>query len=395
MGSQGHTESSCLAMARRTLEDREESWLSPFACPSRSAVRRKPDTRADSGHRLQFAVDGDRVLHSLAYTRYIDKTQVFYLVSNDHISHRVLHVQFLSKIARTIGRMLRLNEDLVEAIALGHDIGHPPFGHDGEEILDRLCRKHGAGPFQHNVQSVRFLDSIERRGHGWNLSVQVLDGILCHNGEVVQAELCPMGETTVENLDFKMNLKREAPEAEVMPATLEGAVVRMADMISYIGRDLEDAERLRLIDRDRVPSRVREVLGITNGTIVYRLVEDLVTHSLDQNRIRFGESVAEALAVLYRFNVEHIYTNPRIKTQKLKIERLYECLFDEYLEDLEKDRRGSELFVDFLDELDMGVLDGLSSEEKVRDFMAGMTDAYFLKAARNRLLPEELPGRFE
>ena len=136
---------------------REESMLSTSAAFSTTAVRRRPEERVERGHRQHFSLDADRILHSLAYTRYIDKTQVFYLIDNDHITHRVLHVQFLSKIARDVGRFLQLNEDLIEAIALGHDIGHCPFGHDGERYLSTICQRHGIGSFQHNVQSVCLL----------------------------------------------------------------------------------------------------------------------------------------------------------------------------------------------------------------------------------------------
>ncbi len=147
---------SNLALLFAELNTAEQNRFSPAACLSRDGVRRKPETR--QGYRQPFAQDADRILHSRAYTRYIDKTQVFSLIDNDHITHRVLHVQMVSRIARTVGRFLALNEDLIEAIALGHDIGHPPFGHEGERILDKLCRAHGLSGFQHNVQSVQFLD---------------------------------------------------------------------------------------------------------------------------------------------------------------------------------------------------------------------------------------------
>ncbi len=162
-----------LRTLRERLDRQEDETLSPYATKSRQAIRRQYEEKINSGHRQNFALDADRILHSRAYTRYIDKTQVFYLIDHEHISHRVLHVQLLSKISRTIGRYLRLNEDLLEAIALGHDIGHPPFGHDGEAILSRLCETHGIGPFLHSVQGVRFLDKIEKGGRGLNLSLQV------------------------------------------------------------------------------------------------------------------------------------------------------------------------------------------------------------------------------
>ena len=172
--------------------------MPPGAC---QAIRRRYEERIAEGHRQNFAVDADRILHSRAYTRYIDKTQVFYLISHEHISHRVLHVQLLSKIARTIGKFLRLNEDLLEAIALGHDIGHPPFGHDGERILSDLCEAHGIGPFLHSIQGVRFLDRLEKQGRGLNLSLQVLDGILCHDGETHLERLSPQRDKTFAALE--------------------------------------------------------------------------------------------------------------------------------------------------------------------------------------------------
>ena len=152
-----------LFQIKKDLDKQEEKKLSPWACLSRRAVRRNNEEGVDHGHRQSFSVDADRILHSLAYSRYIDKTQVFYLIKNDHITHRVLHVQLVSKIARTIGRLLRLNEDLIEAMALGHDIGHTPFGHEGEKYLSSLCESQGIGHFLHNIQSVRFLQDIDAK----------------------------------------------------------------------------------------------------------------------------------------------------------------------------------------------------------------------------------------
>ena len=156
----GQNKISKLLDQKERLDGFEQNHLSGYATLSRDGIRRHQ--QGQTGHRQAFALDADRILHSKAYTRYIDKTQVFYMVSNDHITHRVLHVQLVSKIARTIGRFLRLNEDLIEAIALGHDIGHPPFGHDGEKVLSVLCSEHGFPPFQHNVQSIHFLEHLER-----------------------------------------------------------------------------------------------------------------------------------------------------------------------------------------------------------------------------------------
>jgi dGTPase len=385
---------SPLLRLKEALTRREESMLSPYATPSTAAVHRRMEERVERGHRQNFSLDADRILHSLAYTRYIDKTQVFYLIDNDHITHRVLHVQFLSKIARDIGRFLRLNEDLIEAISLGHDIGHAPFGHDGERYLSAICQRHGIGSFQHNVQSVRFLDRIERKGRGWNLSLQVLDGILCHDGEIHEEWLRPHPGKTFELLDREMQTKTYDPQAVLVPMTLEGCVVRLADTISYIGRDIEDAIRLNLISRDQIPENCAARLGTTNGAIVYNLVEDVIQNSVDRDAVGFSAAVAEALRELKDFNYTYIYQNAKIKGQESKIGRLFEILFELYLEDFTKERHQSALFSGFLDGMSAEYLENCTPPEVVRDFIAGMTDAYFLKQCQDRLLPQRMPSRF-
>ncbi|MDI6796244.1 MAG: HD domain-containing protein, partial [Desulfatibacillaceae bacterium] len=296
------------------LAAREKRELSDRATLTQDALRRTPEEVVEKGYRQDFSLDVDRILHSRAYTRYIDKTQVFYLIENDHITHRVLHVQLVSKIARTIGRFLRLNEDLIEAIALGHDIGHAPFGHDGETHLSTLCQKHGIGAFLHNIQSVVFLDKVEREGRGWNLTLQTLDGILCHDGEVHNQKLAPERSRTFADLEAAMQAKKLNPALALIPMTAEGCVVRMADTIAYIGRDIEDAIRLSLIKRDEIPKRCTKVLGSTNGTIVHNLVTDIIENSVEKPHIGFSPHVSEALFELKKFNLERIYTNPGVKS---------------------------------------------------------------------------------
>jgi len=385
---------SPLLEAKQELTQREAEILSPYATLSTAAIRRRPEERVERGHRQHFSLDADRILHSLAYTRYIDKTQVFYLVDNDHITHRVLHVQFLSKIARDIGRFLRLNEDLIEAVALGHDIGHAPFGHDGERYLTAICLRHSIAGFQHNVQSVRFLDRIERKGRGWNLSLQVLDGILCHDGEIHEESLRPQPGKTFSDLDREMELKSNEPDATVTPMTLEGCAVRLADTISYIGRDIEDAIRLNLIVRDEIPATCADLLGTTNGAIVYNLVEDVIKNSMDRNGVGFSPKVSEALSELKSFNYERIYQNPKIKSQVEKIGRMFETLFELYLEDFTKENRESDLFKGFLDGMSQEYIDTHSPAEVVRDFIAGMTDDFFMRQCQLRFLPQRMPSRF-
>jgi dGTPase len=336
-----------LSELRQILDKQEEAWLSPYASRSVAAIRRRFEERINEGHRQNFAVDADRILHSQAYTRYIDKTQVFYLIEHEHISHRVLHVQLLSKIARTIGKFLRLNEDLLEAIALGHDIGHPPFGHDGERILSGISQAHGIGPFLHSIQGVRFLDRLEKQGRGLNLSLQVLDGILCHDGETHLERLSPQGDKTFAVLTEEMRRKLADPETSLKPMTLEGCVVRLADTISYIGRDLEDAITLKLVQRHELPPEIDAGLGRTNGAIVYSLVADLITHSYDKNYVGYSPEIGGLLKSLKEFNYRRIYGNTRIKRETPKIEGLFQQLFERFLEDVAAGREDSPIWSDF------------------------------------------------
>jgi dGTPase len=369
------------------LDQDEGKRLSPWACLSSAALRGREEEHIASGHRQNFSLDTDRILHSLAYSRYIDKTQVFYLVKNDHITHRVLHVQLVSKISRTIGRLLRLNEDLIEAIALGHDIGHSPFGHDGEKFLSKLSLRYGLGNFLHNVQSVRFLEKIEKKGRGWNLTLQVLDGILCHDGELHARELRPDKDKSFERFHEEIRKKAEDPEIDILPMTLEGCVVRMADTISYIGRDIEDAIRLGLIKRDAIPGECKRVLGETNGTIVYSLVEDLAGNSLDKPYVCFSDEVAEALKKLKEFNREHIYSGDLPWKQTSKIDLMFRLLFEKYLEDIEKEDGKSEIFGEYLKGMSADYVQNTASPEIVRDFIAGMTDEFFITQCEKWFIP--------
>jgi dGTPase len=379
---------------RAHLDESEEKNFSPWACLSRHAIRKQEEERVLTGHRQNFSLDTDRILHSLAYSRYIDKTQVFYLIKNDHITHRVLHVQLVSKIARTIGRLLRLNEDLIEAISLGHDIGHAPFGHDGEKFLSELSEKHGLGHFFHNIQGVRFLEKIERKGKGWNLTLQVLDGILSHDGEVHSQALHPEKRRDFDLFENIMKDKQTQPSMEIRPMTLEGCVVRMADTISYVGRDIEDAIRLGLITRADIPDESRRSLGETNGTIVYTLVEDLVANSLDKPHVSFSKDVAQALKRLKEFNQEHIYLSRKVKMQTPKIKVMFGLLFEKYLNDLEKREMESDIYKEFLEGMSSEYRDTTSCPEIVRDFISGMTDEFFLAQCYKHLIPQVLPGTY-
>jgi len=380
-----------LKSIRESLDRKEAGCLSEHATRNAAAIRREEEELLTEGYRQAYSVDVDRILYSRAYARYIDKTQVFYLIRNDHITHRVLHVQLVSKISRTIGRLLGLNEDLIEAMALGHDIGHTPFGHDGERFLSEICVEHGIGAFLHNVQSVQFLDLVERKGRGWNLCLQTLDGILCHDGEVHNQVLAPRPEKTFDRLEAELAAKKSNPQGELMPMTLEGCVVRMADTVAYIGRDIEDAIRLGLIRRADIPAECVRILGNSNGTIVFNLVTDILKNSYGQGHVQFSPEISDALARLKQFNLERIYLNPRMKPHTPVIRDLFKRLFESYLDDFDRQRTESVIFKGFLNGMSENYTRRHRPAEIVRDFIAGMTDQYFLNQ-----FPEELrPGFIE
>lgn len=367
---------------------REKQTLSKHACKSHRGLRKdlKGEEVQDHGNiRPIFFRDTDRIIRSRAYSRYIDKTQVFYLFENDHITHRVLHVQLVSKIGRIIGRALRLNEDLIEAIALGHDLGHVPYGHDGEAILNDICVRDSIGHFCHNAQSVRLLMEIENKGHGLNLSLQVLDGILAHNGEMVTKEYRP--DYSKRWPQFQQEYEKCFTEKDfgkqIFPMTLEACVVRIADVIAYIGRDIEDAITLNLIkDRKTIHPEIRKILGDNNNDIVINLVMDLIKNSYKKEHLSFSQDVFKALSDLKDFNYDSIYLNPIVKQETHKIEFLFNQLYTRYCEDIKNKNRKSAIYSMFLNsrlEMDKKspYFENTSDKRKVIDFIAGMTDDFF------------------
>ena len=354
--------------------------------PAQSSRRRSERSTAWD-MRDAFSIDVDRILHSQAYTSYIDKTQVFYLVGHQGISHRVIHVQLLSRIARTIGRRLGLNDDLIEAVAIGHDIGHPPFGHDGERYLDELCREAGIGPFLHNVQAMQSLERIEKGGRGLNLSLQVLHGILCHNGEDMEPSVTAEPGASFGELDHKIELTRQGRSP--LPMTPEGCLVRIVDTVSYIGRDIEDAISLKIVTRGQIPKEASTVLGDTNGKIVYALVEDIIGSSRG-GRIGYSKKVYAALEKLKQFNYENIYLNPRVKTESTKIRTMYRLVFQKLLEDVLKGREDSVIRSSFLYRLDESYRRDSTPGEAVRDFISCLTDSAFLRVFNELFVPDFL-----
>lgn len=375
---------------KELLNSREKEKLCSLACFSDSAQRRHKEKFFENEYRQPFSADADRILNSLAFTRYIDKTQVFSLFNNDHITHRVIHVQLVSRVARTIGRYLGLNQDLIEAASLGHDIGHTPFGHDGEHFLSKLTHEHGAGFFHHNFQSIQFLDKIERKGNGWNLSLQTMDAILCHDGEVHSKQLVPQKNRSFKDFDMLMDAMKKKRACNEIPMTMEGCVVRMADTISYVGRDLEDAIRLGLLKREDIPDFCKKELGQTNGTIVFNLVTDLISNSLDQPFIGFSEKISLALQKLKAFNYRHIYKNPVIKKHLSSIEDIFCFLFEKFMTDLEQENKQSVVFTDFLSGMSSRYRKNHSNPEIVRDYISGMTDSHFIRNAPDHLKPDSI-----
>jgi len=374
---------------------RERRWLSQFACRSEKAIRRDPEPIPDRRNiRPAYAHDADRVIHCRAYARYIDKTQVFFLIENDHITHRVLHVQFVSKISRTISRALRLNEDLTEAIALAHDLGHTPFGHAGEEFLVEILRAKGAGTFVHNAQSARVLETLENGGKGLNLTLQVLDGVLGHNGELLQQELRPAEGLNWASYDANRHRCFMVPKADksVYPSTLEGCVVRVADVVSYVGRDIEDAIEVELIKREDLPQDAASVLGTTNREVIDNLVMDIIHNSVECGAVRFSEPVFEALKKLMAFNYEQIYRAPQIQEEKRRLRNVFRELFDAYLDDLAGGREESPIAQHIRNHVD-GYGQKYCHARIIADFIAGMTDDYLINQYRDRFVPQNLGYR--
>lgn len=355
---------------------KKEENLSRFATKSIDSLRIRND---EDDIRPAYFHDIDRIIHSLSYTRYMDKTQVYVRSENDHISKRITHVQLVSKIARTIGRALNLNEDLIEAIALGHDIGHTPLGHEGEAMLNEISLRELGEYFAHNIQSVRHLMEVDGNGEGLNLSVQVLDGIMCHNGEILSPRYEPCSKDIEEFLkEYRCSYKDIKEFKKNRPMTLEGCVVRISDIIGYIGRDIEDAIMIGKIKRDIIPVEISDVLGTTNKEIVNTIILDIINNSIDKNYIEMSEPVYNALFRLKKFNYENIYKFSLTDQEKAYYKDGMNRIYSRYLNDIETNNTDSIIFR-FLNDKCSNYLNNTSSKRKVIDFIAGMTDDLFLK----------------
>ena len=363
-----------LENARENMLENEKLF-SKYACKSEKAILLQEDK---NDIRPIFFRDIDRIIHSLAYTRYIDKTQVYSFTKNDHITHRVLHVQLVSKIARTIGRSLKLNEDLIEAVSLGHDVGHSPFGHKGEKYLNDLCKRENIGYFCHNAQSVRVLKNLEKL----NISIQTFDGILAHNGEILCNEYKYNDKKTED--DFNKELQNvfniENYSKKIIPMTLEAAVVRISDIIAYIGRDIEDTIKIGIIQREDIPRETVNVLGDNNSKIVDTLIKDIIVNSFDVPYLKFSEEVFNALMNLKNWNFKYIYSSAEANKHQNMVKELFYELYYKYLKKIEDYSNKKELtqseknLYNFINEKE----NNTNIKRAVVDYIAGQTDQYFL-----------------
>lgn len=354
----------------------KERYLSKYATLSSDAIRLKEET--DDDIRTDFYRDIDRIMYSLSFLRYQNKTQVFSFKENDHIAHRMIHVQFVSRIARTIGRALNLNEDLIEAIALGHDIGHTPLGHAGEAMLNKISRRELGEYFAHNVQSVRNLMYLEKNGKGLNLSVQVLDGIFTHNGEILEPIYKPMDKSVDEFLDMYNTAYTDLAKSKTYSAmTLEGCVVRISDIIAYVGRDIEDGVRLGLIKKSDIPEEITNILGTKNGEIINTIIMDIIKNSIDKPYIKLSDDVYKALLDLKQFNSDHIYKRSMTLEEYAYYENGMVDIFNKYVKDLDENNKDSNIYKMFLGTKSDEYKKNTNHKRMVIDFIAGMTDKMF------------------
>jgi dGTPase len=372
--------SNILLSYRKLAEEQEKAMLHPKAAFSNEHLRY---SGAEDDHRLPYKRDVDRIIHSKAYSRYVDKTQVVYLVKNDHITHRSLHVQLVSNFARGVAEILRLNLDLVEAIALGHDVGHPPFGHEGEGYLSDLSEEFAGVPFAHPWQSCRLFTELEPL----NLGLMVYDGFLCHDGGMCGHTLFPQFGKTWQDHFHDKQLKLEDPNGNLMPGTLEGCLVKFCDTMSYLGRDIEDAITLGIIQRHEIPDTL---LGNSNRHILTTLSQDLITNSYGQDYIAISEEAYDALKQLRKFNFEKIYIHPKLKVESEKIKKSYRVLFEHLFHDLKKQHKNSYIWHKFLHNKPERYLEEATAVQKVIDYLSGMTDSYFIKTLEALMVPKPI-----
>ena len=356
---------------------KKESILSDIATKSSEAIRLREEA---SDFRTPFFRDVDRIINYSSFTRYSNKTQVFSFLGNDNIQTRIIHVNLVSKISRTIGRALLLNEDLIEAIALGHDIGHCPIGHVGEKILNKISLRELDEVFMHNIESVRNYMVLENDGVGSNLTIQVLDGIMCHNGEKLLKRYMPRKKTKEEFLnDYHNAYKMHKQKVDLTPMTLEGCVVKITDIISYVGRDIEDAIRLGFVNRNEIPKSISEVLGNSNRSIVNTLVTDLINNSYGKEYLEFSDEVYNALMDLFVFNYKNIYNKANSLERLDYYDKVFNSLYSKYLEDLTNKNLDSSIYTVFLNKMSNDYKKETSKQRMIIDYISLMTDEFLIK----------------
>ncbi|WP_241158184.1 deoxyguanosinetriphosphate triphosphohydrolase family protein [Adlercreutzia sp. ZJ138] len=368
----------------------------PLACPDEAVVRRH-DLSNDTATVLRpaFVRDIEKIMNMPAYARYAGKTQVFSFTENDDICRRGLHVQLVSKVARNIGRLLGLNTDLIEAIALGHDVGHTPFGHAGERYLSACLNRRCGRYFNHNVHSVRVLDQLFQR----NVSLQTLDGVLCHNGEFAQQELQMGNVSSFAELDATVEAcsADERVIASLRPSTLEGCVVRVADMIAYLGKDRQDA--LVVGGIDSLDAFESDYIGTSNAQIINNLTVDIVNNSYGTDRICMSKRAFDDLRRAKRQNYEIIYGKEGMNgNDETMIASMFERMYDRLLDDAQRGDESSPLVVhhaDYLAQQSRSIdaqayLQG-DPDTIVVDFLASMTDSYFIALYRHLFPDDERP----
>ena len=327
---------------REEMECLERTYMSPYATLSENS-RGRDREEPECDIRPVFQRDRDRILHCKSFRRLKHKTQVFLSPQGDHYRTRLTHALEVSQNARTIAKALRLNESLVEAIALGHDLGHTPFGHAGEGMLNELCN----GGFKHNEQSVRIVEKLEKNGKGLNLTWEVRDGILNH-------------------------------QTSLMPSTLEGKIVRLSEKIAYINHDIDDAIRAHVLLEDDIPEEYRKILGFDTRERLNTLIHDIIDHSRNRNDIYMSPEVAGAMQGLRQFMFQNVYTNPIAKGEETKAKELLERLFVYYLK-----------HIDVLPGYYLQMLEeGEENDRVVCDYIAGMTDQYAVAKYNEYFMPK-------
>lgn len=372
-------------LTERILEDKSKNWMNPYACTDDKVIRRNPNRDRANLWRPAFVRDIDKILHSPYYNRYADKTQVFSFYKNDDITRRALHVQLVSRIARNIGNVLGLNEDLIEAIALGHDIGHTPFGHAGERMINTIYHGHTGRYFNHNVHSVRVLDSLFWR----NISLQTLDGIVCHNGEFEQKEYRPLVLSDFEEYDKMVEAcyTEEENIGMLIPSTLEGCVVRISDMIAYLGKDRQDARRANMHMDMNVFTNGE--IGVENAEMTNNLTVNIIENSYGKDYIQMDNDYYQALKKAKQENFQYIYQNEQMeKEYQGKIRPMVEAVYEKLLQDAIKKNPDSYLYKHHVSLVrqqrgyysEKEAPDYMETEPNqiVVDYMASMTDDYFV-----------------